>query len=85
MTVRSEIQNGFLRLEFMDYGDGVPEEELPKLFQKFYRGSNSQAGSKNGSGLGLYIAHHLMHEMKGDIQYYNRPDGFSVEVLIRLA
>lgn len=85
ITVRSEIQNGFLRLEFMDYGDGVPEEELPKLFQKFYRGSNSQSGSKNGSGLGLYIAHHLMHEMKGDIQYYNRPDGFSVEVLIRLA
>lgn len=85
ITIRSEIQDGFLRLEFMDYGNGVPEEELPRLFQKFYRGSNSQTGSKNGSGLGLYIAHYLMNEMKGDIQYYNRPDGFSVELLIRLA
>ena len=85
ITVYSEIQNGFLRLEFMDYGNGVPEEELPKLFQKFYRGSNSLEGSKTGSGLGLYIAHYLMKKMGGDIQYYNRKDGFSVEVLIRLA
>ena len=85
ITVCSEILNGFLRLEFMDYGNGVPEEELPKLFQKFYRGSNSLTGSKTGSGLGLYIAHYLLKKMGGDIQYFNRKDGFSVEVLIRLA
>lgn len=85
ITVLAEIRDGFLRLEFQDYGDGVPDEELPKLFQKFYRGSNSQTDVKTGSGLGLFIAHHLMNSMGGDIQYYNRPDGFSVEIMIRLA
>ncbi len=46
-------------------GCTLPEEELPHLFDSFWRGSN--AGSKQGSGLGLYICSRLMQEMGGDI------------------
>lgn len=94
ITIHTELMEGGLRLEFRDYGDGVPEEELPKLIQKFYRGTNSQTsgipGSGTlgsgiqGSGLGLYISHYLMEQMGGELQYYNREDGFSVEIFIRL-
>ena len=46
-------------------GCSVKEEELPHLFESFYRGSNSE--NVKGSGLGLFIARSLMRMMNGDI------------------
>ena len=46
-------------------GCTLPDEELSHIFESFWRGSN--AGSKQDSGLGLYICYRLMHEMSGDI------------------
>lgn len=85
ISVLSWLSDGCLHLEFRDYGDGVSEEELPKLIHKFYRGSNSQRTGKSGSGLGLSISHSLMSQMGGELQYFNRKDGFSTELIFRLA
>lgn len=46
-------------------GKKLSEKELPHMFDSFWRGSN--AGSNNGSGLGLYICRQLMKKMDGDI------------------
>lgn len=46
-------------------GCTLPENELPHIFDSFWRGSN--AGNKQGSGLGLYICRQLMHRMNGEI------------------
>ena len=46
-------------------GCTLNENELPHIFDSFWRGSN--AGSNNGSGLGLYICRTLMRKMNGDI------------------
>lgn len=46
-------------------GCELPADELPHIFDSFYRGSN--AGSSGGSGLGLYICRTLMRKMDGDI------------------
>ena len=46
-------------------GCALPENELPHIFESFWRGSN--ADSKKGSGLGLYICRRLMREMGGEI------------------
>lgn len=85
ITVIPELLKDGLRIQFKDYGEGVPEEELPKLIQKFYRGSNSHVSGKSGSGLGLYLSHRLMEQMGGELQYYNWDHGFCVEIFIRLA
>lgn len=85
ITILSDLTDGGLHLEFRDYGEGVPEEELPKLIQKFYQGSNSYTAGRQGSGLGLYISHFLLEQMGGELQYFNRDDGFSVEIFVRLA
>lgn len=77
------IIEGFLEVEFMDFGPGVPEEELPLLFNKFYRGSG--AVNQSGSGLGLYISRYLLRKMHGDIVCCNRQNGFMVKLLIPLA
>lgn len=42
------------------------KNELPLLFEKFYRGHNSS--KKSGAGLGLYISHYFMQQMHGDIK-----------------
>ena len=53
-------------------GTAVPEEEMPHLFDSFYRGSN--AGNKDGNGLGLYINRQIMIKMEGEI-FARRVDG----------
>lgn len=63
-----------------DEGAGVPEEELSKITEKFYRGSN--ATKESGSGLGLYLAKLFMEKMQGQLNFYN-DDGFVVELYIR--
>ncbi len=72
-----------LEIHFKDYGPGVLEDELPLLFQKFYRGQNAE--SQTGSGLGLYLSKVLMNAMKGDIYANNAVDGFHVVLIIPLA
>lgn len=78
-----EVREAYLEVDIMDYGPGVPDEELPLLFNKFFRGS--LAGTQSGSGLGLYISRYLLRKMHGDIVCVNRPDGFTVKLLIPLA
>ncbi len=64
-------------------GCSLKEEELPNLFDSFYRGSNSQ-GVK-GNGLGLYICKTLMRKMDGDVFARIKDDRFVVTVVIRKA
>lgn len=64
-------------------GCSLKREELPNLFDSFYRGSNS-TGVK-GSGLGLYICKTLMCKMDGEIFVQINADTFCVTVVVRKA
>lgn len=59
-------------------GCTLPEEELPHIFDSFWRGSNT--GSQSGSGLGLYICRRLMALMNGDI--YADTDSGTMKVTV---
>lgn len=76
------LDNSYLQINIKDYGQGVLDDELPLLFNKFYRGKNPNVQKQDGSGLGLHISKYLMNEMGGDINCYNENDGFKVELLI---
>jgi signal transduction histidine kinase len=54
-------------LSVQDEGPGIPPEELPYLFEKFVRLKRDLAGSKRGTGLGLYICKQLVEAMGGRI------------------
>ena len=83
VLIQSQIQQDYLELKIQDFGPGIREEELPLLFNKYYRGTNVKG--KNGSGLGLYISKYFMENMGGHIHCSNRRDGFTVLLKIKLA
>ncbi len=67
-----------VKLHFRDFGPGIPDEEMPFITGKFYRGKN--AGDENGSGLGLYIVNELVGRMDGSLKLYNRDPGLEVVI-----
>ena len=58
-------EENYKLIQITNSGCSLKEEELPHLFDSFYRGSNIE--KKDGSGLGLYIAKTLMKMMGGDV------------------
>lgn len=63
-----------------DSGKGIPDEDMPFIFDKFYRGHNH--GQQPGSGLGLYIVKYLMTQMDGDIVLQNTGDGLLAKLVL---
>ncbi|HEV3123223.1 MAG TPA: HAMP domain-containing sensor histidine kinase [Candidatus Dormibacteraeota bacterium] len=55
VVVRAEADNGLIRVVVRDHGDGFPEEEAERLFEKYYRAMNDREQGLPGSGLGLFI------------------------------
>lgn len=72
-------ENHYIDIIFRDFGKGIPDSDMPFIFDKFYRGKN--CGDKDGSGLGLYIVKHLMDKMGGSVLLKNHTDG--LEVILR--
>ncbi len=70
-------------IQIENSGCNLKKEELPNLFDSFYRGSNS-AGMK-GNGLGLYICKTLMRKMDGEIFAGMKDDVFRVTIVVRIA
>lgn len=70
--------NGYAKICFRDYGTGIPNEDMPFIFDKFYRGKN--CGKEQGSGLGLYIVKYIIEQMGGNILLHNHSDGLEAVV-----
>ena len=63
-----------------DYGGGIPDEDMPFIFDKFYRGKN--CGGEQGSGLGLYIVKYLTEQMRGETFLHNHRDGLEAVITL---
>jgi two-component system OmpR family sensor kinase len=66
-----------------DAGPGVPDDEVPRLFERFYRGSAARSTDVTGFGLGLAICRALVEGQGGSISVANAPGG-GATVSIRL-
>ena len=58
-----------------DDGPGVKEEDLPFIFDRFWRGEKSRSRTSGGAGLGLAISRQLIEAQGGKISALNRPEG----------
>ena len=71
ILVNLKEDKGFLLLEIMDNGQGISKEDLPFIFENFYRADSSRNSTTGGSGLGLAIAKRIIEEHGGSIQAYS--------------
>ncbi len=77
-------KNGRIHMEVTDSGIGIPHDELPRIFDRFYRGQNLRGDSNSGSGLGLSIAKWIVEEHGGTISAMSR-EGIGTKMTVSLA
>jgi len=80
IRVHAEIGDGKLLMVVADQGPGIPQDELPHVFEKFYRGAQAPSG---GTGLGLAIVDGFIRAHGGGVRAINRAEG-GAEFHIRL-
>lgn len=66
VLIKSYSEENYYVLEVQDNGIGIPEEDLPRIFERFYR--VDKARKSGGTGLGLAIVKHIVKSFNGDIQ-----------------
>jgi two-component system phosphate regulon sensor histidine kinase PhoR len=64
-----------VRVSVSDEGPGIPEEDLSRVFERFYRVDKSRARDPGGTGLGLAIVKHLVGLHGGEVRAENRAEG----------
>jgi two-component system sensor histidine kinase CpxA len=80
VEVSLENSGGSARIRVRDYGPGVGEEHLGRIFDPFYRVESDRNRASGGVGLGLAIARRAVELHKGRIQAYNSEPGLLVEI-----
>lgn len=73
--VRLEPRGAALQAEICDDGPGVPEADMERVFQPFFRGDAARGGETGGFGLGLTIARSVVRAHGGDVRLENRAEG----------
>ena len=78
-----ERDNGTVRIRVTDTGVGIPEEEQPHVWERFFRGSTAQAARGDGYGLGLVIVKHVA-ESHGARRAFTRGSGLGSSFVVEL-
>ena len=78
VVLRISETNGNIRLSVSDTGQGIPENELPYIFDRYYRGERNQPRSKSGSGLGLAISKKILELHRSSLEVNSMPGKGSV-------
>ena len=60
MTICQICENGMCRIEVMDTGEGIPAEQLPLIWDRYYKIKNYYKRAVSGSGLGLSIVKNIL-------------------------
>jgi two-component system sensor histidine kinase BaeS len=67
ITVAARSDRARVTIEVTDTGSGIAPEDLPKVFERFYRADKSRSRESGGSGLGLAIARSIVEAHGGSI------------------
>lgn len=83
ITVETEVNDLDLNIVVLDTGSGIPEKELPYIWERFYRVDKSRARKLGGTGLGLAIVKQIVEGHQGSIQIKS-DEGVGTSVTVKL-
>ena len=83
VTVAAARENGMVHLSIADQGEGIPQEHIGRVTERFYRVDTSRSRSIGGTGLGLSIVKHIVERHRGRLNIESSP-GKGTTVHVRL-
>jgi two-component system phosphate regulon sensor histidine kinase PhoR len=85
VKINAKVVGGFLEIKISDQGVGIPPEEVPKIFEKFYRVKHPKTRHVTGTGLGLSIVKGIVEAQRGFIDVESVVDkGTTFRILLPL-
>lgn len=78
VALAARVDGGQVALSVADQGPGLPESDLDRVFERFYRVDTSRARDQGGTGLGLSIVKHVIELHGGHVEAQNKPGGGAI-------
>ncbi len=79
--IESKLVDDFCEIHISDNGPGIPEKNLPFVFERFYQASEHRGHGEKGSGLGLSIVRSIVLAHQGDVHISNKNSGGTLVVI----
>lgn len=73
IRISAAQDGGFVRVDVSDTGVGIPESDIPRIFERFYRVDKARSRELGGTGLGLSIVKHIVQAHGGQVSVKSAP------------